>query len=161
MDKEKYPAINTEEYKRTISEMFKKAIEKNDEQEEERNAPIDEVKKKWDMNDQITKLFANKIKSDTELKSSYAVILVGILVVQLLILDLFFVLKGCNILKFADSTFNIFITGGLAEIYVLVKIIVQYLFNDNLTELLKIILRTNNNNNYRDNKKDNKKNKEN
>ena len=53
-------------------------------------------------------------------------------------------MKGREVLNFSDSTFNIFISGGIAEIFVLVKTIVQYLFKDDLSELLKIILKANN-----------------
>ena len=55
-----------------------------------------------------------------------------------------FVLKGCNVLDYSDSTFNLFITGGIAEVFTLIMVIVKYLFNDNLTEALKIILTNNN-----------------
>ena len=70
--------------------------------------------------------------------------LIILLIVMVIALNVWFVLKGIGILNFSDSTFNIFITGGLAEIFVLVKIIVTYLFNDNLTDLLKLILDRNN-----------------
>lgn len=128
----------------------------NDLKSQEKNNTIDEVNKKWNTNDRITNLFADKIEKDTKLKGRYAVILIGILIFQLIILNIIFILKGAGVLKFADSTFNIFITGGIAEIFVLVKTIVKSLFNDDLTELLKIILKANN---YKANNKDiNKKN---
>ena len=57
-----------------------------------------------------------------------------------------FILQGAGILNYKDSTLNIFISGGIAEIYVLVRVIVKYLFKDNLTETLKIIISTNNTN---------------
>lgn len=47
-------------------------------------------------------------------------------------------------MHYSDTTFNIFITGGIAEIFVLVRIIVKYLFKDNLTNALNIILENNN-----------------
>ena len=81
---------------------------------------------------------------DQNLKEKYAIILIGILTVQLITLIVIFILKGCGVLDYSDTTFNIFITGGIAEVFVLVKMIVQYLFTDNLTEALKIILRNNN-----------------
>ena len=128
----------------------------NDLKSQEKNNTIDEVNKKWNTNDRITNLFADKIEKDTKLNGRYAVILIGILIFQLIILNIIFILKGAGVLKFADSTFNIFITGGIAEIFVLVKTIVKSLFNDDLTELLKIILKANN---YKANNKDiNKKN---
>lgn len=96
------------------------------------------------MNEQIIKLFADNIKHDQELKQNYAVILIVILIVELISLFIIFILKGNGILSYSDATFNIFITGGIAEVFVLVKIIVQYLFKDNLTNALNIILENNN-----------------
>lgn len=105
---------------------------------------IDEVTKKWDMNDKVINLFANNIEKDTELKGKYAIILIIILIVQLIALIALFVLKGLNILQYSDSTLNIFITGGIAEVFLLVRTIVKYLFKDNITESLNIILKNNN-----------------
>lgn len=130
--------------KEIVIKMFNSKKEITDVKEQEETKPIDEATKKWNTNDRITNLFANKIEKDTELKGTYAKILIGILIFQLVILNILFILKGCGKLKFADSTFNIFITGGIAEIFVLVRTIVKYLFNDDLTELLKIILKANN-----------------
>lgn len=105
---------------------------------------IDEVTKKWDMNDKIIKLFSNNIEKDTQLKGKYAVILIIILIFQLVALNVIFLLKGFNIIKYSDSTLNIFITGGIAEIFFLVRTIVKYLFRDNITDSLNIILERNN-----------------
>lgn len=137
--------------KEIVIQMFNNSQKEVKEINEE-TKPIDEVTKKWNMNERITSLFADKIENDTELKGKYAVILIGILIFQLICLNTIFILKGCNVLSFSETTFNIFITGGIAEIFILVRIIVKYLFNDNLTELLKIILRANNNSYYKDNK---------
>ena len=100
--------------------------------------------KKWDMNDKIIKLFSNNIEKDTQLKGKYAVILIIILIFQLVALNVIFLLKGFNIIKYSDSTLNIFITGGIAEIFFLVRTIVKYLFRDNITDSLNIILERNN-----------------
>ena len=96
------------------------------------------------MNNKIVDLFTENISKDQELKSTYAVILIGILAVQLIALLIIFILKGCNVLNYSDSTFNIFISGGIAEVFVLVRVIVKYLFKDNLTNSLNIILKNNN-----------------
>lgn len=51
-------------------------------------------------------------------------------------------------------SFNIFISGGIIEIFVLVEVIVRSLFKDNLTEALKIIIASNNQSKvYKNNKK--------
>lgn len=68
----------------------------------------------------------------------------GVVIFQLIALITIFVLQGIGLLSYSDVSFNIFVTGGIAEVYVLVRVIVKYLFNDNLTDLLKIILRANN-----------------
>ena len=117
-------------------------VETKETEEETKN--IDEVGKKWDMNEKIIGMFVKNIEKDQDLKGVYAKILIGILIIFLIALIIIFVLQGMNILNYSEVTFNIFVTGGIAEVFLLVRIIVKYLFNDNLTELLKIILRANN-----------------
>ena len=126
--------------------------------EEKNGKTIDERTEKWNLNSKIADLFEIKIDSDTKLKRRYAMALIVLLIITILLLNVWFLLKGLGILNFSDSTFNIFITGGLAEIFVLIKIIVKYLFNDNLTELLKLILDRTNQGDKRGNnyKKDNR-----
>ena len=131
----------------------KKSLKKVD--SNEKNSDLNEVSKKWGMNDKITELFSKKIENDTELKSKYAKYLIIILIIQLVVLNVIFLMRGFNFIKFSDSTFNLYITGGIAEIFLLVRIIVKYLFNDNLTDLLKIILRANNFTNNREVSKNN------
>jgi hypothetical protein len=106
--------------------------------------PINEINKKWAMNDKIINIFVKNIDEDQELRKKYATILIMILAIELIALITIFVLKGLNILNYSDTTFNIFITGGIAEVFVLVRIIVKYLFKDNLTNALNIILENNN-----------------
>lgn len=103
------------------------------------------------INNKIIDLFSNKVKKEIELKDTYAVYLIWILIGQLILLNLWFVLKGRGIIMFADSTFNIFITAGIAEVFVLVRVIVKYLFSDNIADLLKLIIRTTGNSGYQRN----------
>ena len=110
----------------------------------EENKTIDEVSKKWNMNEKILETFVCNIAEDQKLKQRYATILISVLIFQLIALITIFVLQGIGLLSYSDVSFNIFVTGGIAEVYVLVRVIVKYLFNDNLTDLLKIILRANN-----------------
>lgn len=140
-----------------IKDAFKKLENKNkiSSIESKKAKTVDEITRKWDMNDKIIELFREKIKNDNNLKSKYAIVLMGILIVQLLLLNLWFFLKGREILIFSDKTFNIFITGGIAEIFVLVRLIIKYLFNDNLSQPLNTISENNNIKNY--NKKNNNK----
>lgn len=114
---------------------------------ENNNKPIDEVSKKWNMNDKILELFAENIVEDQKLKNTYAVILIIILAIQLIALLTIFILRGLRILEYSDSTFNIFVTGGIAEVFILIRVIVNYLFKDNLSNSLNIILENNNNKN--------------
>lgn len=147
-------AKNTKDrdYVLEIKRIFEK---QNDLKTQEKVTPIDEVKKKWDMNEKILNLFANNIQQDQKLRSTYAIILIAILGIELITLITIFILGGCGILTYSDTTFNIFISGGIAEVFVLVRVIVKYLFNDNLTEALKIIIKNNNNKKtkYLENKK--------
>ena len=126
-----------ENYIEEVQKLFDK---KENIEPQEKVSAIDEVKKKWDMNDKIIELFVDNIGKDQQLRNKYAVILIKILKMQLVALLLIFILQGAGVLKYKDSTLNIFVTGGIAEIYVLIRVIVKYLFKDNLTETLKIII---------------------
>ena len=155
--------IPAEETKENIKKLFdsKDKVTKINENNNEKIIPINEINKKWDMNDRIIDLFIKNIGTDQDLWQKYAVILIVILSIELIALILIFVLKGLNILDYSDSTFNLFITGGIAEVFVLVRVIVKYLFKDNLTNALNIILENNNpikryTNNYNKNKIKNK-----
>lgn len=142
----KNPAIDTKDY---IRIMFNKHNEIMEDQNE--NKPIDELTKKWNMNEKILSLFSTNIEKDQRLKEKYAIILIIILSIQLLALIVIFILNGCGILKYSDSTFNIFVSGGIAEVFILVRVIVKYLFKDNLTNALNIILENNNKVRFRKN----------
>lgn len=155
------PAKGTKDKYEIIMKMFNPNNEVFNINNEEEAKPIDETSKKWSLNSKVTDLFEEKIKSDTKLKRRYAMALIILLIVMVIALNVWFVLKGLGILNFSDSTFNLFITGGLAEIFILVRTIVQYLFNDNLTELLKLILDRNNKENLTSTKDNQKKNKKN
>ena len=137
----------TPEYNDTkdiIVDIFENKQKRNIFKDNTENKPVDEINKKWDMNDKIIDLFAETIKKDISLKKVYAIILIIILALMLGALVTIFILKGLNILNYSDTTFNIFITAGIAEVFVLVKIIVEYLFKDNLSNALTIILKNNN-----------------
>ena len=128
--------IPAEEAKENIKRIFdsKDKVTKINENKDEKIIPINEINKKWDMNDRIVDLFIKNIVTDQNLRQKYAVILIIILSIELIALILIFILKGLNILNYSDSTFNLFITGGIAEVFVLVRVIVKYLFKDNLTK---------------------------
>lgn len=140
----KNPAKGTEDKYEIILNMFKHKNEIKNIEDDEDTKPIDEVSKKWNMNEKILELFTDTIQRDQDLKEKYAVILIIILCIQLVALITIFILKGCEVLSYSDSTFNIFISGGIAEVFVLVRVIVKYLFKDNLTSALNTILESNN-----------------
>lgn len=108
--------IPAEETKENIKKLFdsKDKVTKINENNNEKIIPINEINKKWDMNDRIIDLFIKNIGTDQDLRQKYAVILIVILSIELIALILIFVLKGLNILDYSDSTFNLFITGGIA-----------------------------------------------
>ena len=144
--KEKKPLANQKEVNYLV-EIYKKFTPKNEVKENKQlknNAPVDEIQKKWDMNDKIVDLFTGNIGRDQKLREKYAIILIKMLAFMLVALIVIFVLTGCGVLKYSDTTFNIFITGGIAEIFILVRVIVKYLFKDNLTDALTIILKRSN-----------------
>lgn len=154
------PATKLKEYnitKKAILDMFENKENLKNIEEQEDAKPFDERTKTWKVNDKVLELFSDKIKNDIILKEKYAIILIIILAVQLIALNLLFILKGLGKLNFSDATFNIYITAGIAEIFALVNIIVKYLFKDDLADLLKIILKANNykeqNNNIKNKKK--------
>lgn len=158
-NKESISAINAkDDYIVEIQKVFDK---QKDLKPQEKVNTVDEVKKKWKMNDRILELFSNNIERDQRLRETYAKILIGILSVELVALIVIFVLKGAEVLNYSDTTFNIFVSGGIAEVFILVKVIVEYLFKDNLTNALNIILENNNQVKYKKNNKYNSKNKEN
>ncbi len=138
--------------KQLIIKMFDSKNKVTKVKEQENTKPVDEVSKKWNMNDRIIELFAENMSKDQKLKERYAIILIIILAIQLVALIAIFIFKGCDILHYSDSTFNIFISGGIAEVFVLVRVIVKYLFKDNLTNSLNIILENNNKIKYLNNR---------
>lgn len=104
----------------------------------------DESKAKWGANNKIIDLYSKNATKDRELKDKYAKIFVLLLGIQLLVVCVVFILVGANVLKYDKFTLNIFISGSLLEIFAIVTIIVKYLFSDNLSEPLKIILKSSN-----------------
>lgn len=127
-----------------FSLIFEGKTEIKDSIKENENIQIDEVEKKWNMNEKIINLFANNMEKDQKLRETYAVILIIILTIMLVALITIFILVGLGILKYSETALNIFVTGGIAEVYVLIRTIVKYLFKDNLTNALTIILENNN-----------------
>ena len=98
------------------------------------------AKNKWHVYKEIANIFLDRSKNDSNIKEKYSMILIIILILQLFVMNVIFILRGANVLDFLDTTFNIFITATIAEVFALITIIVKYLFTDNLTKLLSNIL---------------------
>lgn len=111
-----------------------------DAEDKETDIGVFVARNKWKVYKEIADIFTDRSKNDNKLKEKYSKILIIILSIQLLIMNVIFILRGANKLNFDDTTFNIFITATIAEVFSLVTIIVKYLFTDNLTQLLSNIL---------------------
>lgn len=137
----------------------KEQISKIDEVDSKNTKPITELDRKWDMNDKIINSVTESVEADRNLRFVYAIILVVILGLELIALTTVFILTGRGVLQYSDTTLNIFLSAGIAEVFVLIRVIVKYLFKDNLIESLNIILENNNvkkynkNNYYKPNNK--------
>ena len=112
---------------------------------------LDDYKNKWSMNNRVIDLYLENIKQDQKLRSELAEKLLKILDFELFVFFVIFIGKCAGVFNFSDSSLNIFITGGIAEVFILVRVIVKYLFKDNLTEAFKIIITKNNKDNYKKN----------
>lgn len=139
----KTPAKGTLDKEYVIT-LFNKKNEILDYEAETDSKSIDEVTEKWNMNRRILRIYEKGMEEDQDLRKTYAKILIGILIFTLIVLIVVFILRGADVLKYSDTTFNIFVTGGIAEVFLLIKTIVKYLFKDNLTQPLNIILENNN-----------------
>ena len=129
-----------------ILKMFnpKNEISNLEKEEISRTKALDETDRKWNMNDKIIDSVTESVKADRNLRLVYAIILMIILAFELVALTIIFILNGANVLHYSDTTLNVFTTAGIAEVFVLVRVIVKYLFKDNLTDSLNIILKNNN-----------------
>lgn len=152
------PAIKNEEILNLFNSKDKEEVH---EDTKSKQKPINEINRKWDMNDKIVNLFAETIEDDKKIRNTYAIILLIILAIQLIALSVIFILTGANVLHYSDTTLNIYVTAGIAEVFVLTRVIVKYLFTDNISGALNTIIENNNPikkyQNFNKNKADNKK----
>lgn len=95
---------------------------------------LDEVEEYLKAKSQVREAFSNNAKTDRTLKIIYGSCLLGILLLQLIAVNVIFILGGLEILKYSSTTFNVFITGSLIEVAVIVRIVVKYLFTDNISK---------------------------
>ncbi|MGH8551886.1 MAG: hypothetical protein ACRERS_01175, partial [Methylococcales bacterium] len=68
-------------------------------------------------------------RTDTELKRLYAKWFIGILIAQLLAMNLIVMVVGLDWLKYNESVINLFMGGTLGEVFGVVFVITKYLFS--------------------------------
>lgn len=82
---------------------------------------------------QLDPVTAAKVKdqeTDTSLKKLYAIWFIGILIGQLVVMNLIFIAVGLSLLNFIEPThLNLFMGGTLAEVFGVVYVITRYLFS--------------------------------
>ncbi len=139
------PATKTKDLKETKHsddvKYLEEAMSKKKELKEEKKEPT-----QFNIDDSIVKLYINNAKEDKKARKWYSIILIIILIIELVFLNVIFILVGNQILNYSETVLNIFISAGIAEIFVLIGTIVRYLFTDNLTNVLNMILGKNNKN---------------
>ncbi len=104
---------------------------------------LDEAKERLFLDSEVIHTFTNNMKEDQKLKKIYASILLVVFIVQIIVFNVFFVLIGLGIFDFDNSTLNIYIISAILEVIFLIKIIVSYLFKDNITTPLSHVLEKN------------------
>lgn len=137
--------FNKDKYNNELKDIFQSVDEKNKIKEENNTKPVslDEASERLKLDQETVHAFTDGIKQDRKLKKEYATKLIRIFSLQLVIFNAIFILCGRGILKYSDTTLNIFITGCLIEVIALIKIIVSYLFADNTSQSLNNILEKN------------------
>ena len=104
---------------------------------------LDEAAERLKLDGEAIHSFTDNVKSDIALKNKYASKFLIIFAVQMIVFYGVFIAVGLNKLKFNEFTLRMFITGGFVESIAIIKIIVQYLFQDNFSKSLSDILEKN------------------
>ena len=73
------------------------------------------------------------------MRKLYANWLMGAMSIQVVAINVIFVLIGCGVLKFEQWTANTFVTATFAEISALVLLVVKYLFPATTDRILDLI----------------------
>lgn len=76
---------------------------------------------------------------DRKMRKMYANWLMGVMSVQVVAINVIFVLIGCGVLKFEQWTANTFLTATFAEITALILLVVKYLFPATTDRILALI----------------------
>lgn len=119
-----------EEHLNKVSEDKKREQEKNIIKEKaEKSAKNEESWAKTDAEAQRSKKLDNDDKqNDITLKSHYAYGLIGIMAIQLIVMNRVFLDVGSGLLKYDNYVLHLYITGTLLELFGLVLVITKYLF---------------------------------
>ena len=74
------------------------------------------------------KLKNDNLETDIKLKKSYAKWLIGVMIGQLLIMNIVFIFVGLDFMKYNEYILHLYISGTLLELFGLVLVITKYLF---------------------------------
>ena len=87
----------------------------------------------------IVKAWKDQQAQDRKLRQRYATWLISALGIQTLVVNVVFILLGCNVLEAEPWTARLFITSVFAEITALVLIVAKYLFAPPSDKILGIL----------------------
>lgn len=80
------------------------------------------------LDDERKRAETDDLRTDTRLRKHYARWFIGILIGQLVLMNVIFVCVGVGVLKFTDYALHLYMGGTLAEVFGIVYVITRYLF---------------------------------
>ena len=87
----------------------------------------------------IINVWKQQQDQDRQMRKRYANWLIGVMIVQVVAINISFVLIGLGLLKFEPWTVNTFVMATFAEISALVLLVVKYLFPTTTDRILDLI----------------------
>ena len=87
----------------------------------------------------IIKVWKQQQDQDRQIREIYAKWLIGVMVVQVVAINIIFVLIRLSVLEFEPWTANTFVMATFAEISALVLLVVKYLFPTSADRILDLI----------------------
>lgn len=131
-------SVNKNKIEKTLNDFFEKLDGPSEnEKNKEISKPYKVIKDAMRMTNDTAEEFLKHSKMDRWLKIGYGIVLIIMLVGQIIYLNIIFFQVGTGYLEFPESTFNIFITATLIEVIAVIKLVVQYLFHDNIGDTFK------------------------
>lgn len=116
---------------------MRKALLENS--EEIKSLEQDKSKSAEEIASNICDEYIHSIQKDNQLKGKYGFTLIVILIVQLIIINVVFILVGCGILNYTQFTINLYVSACILEITALITIIVKYLFSNSKNEVNSMV----------------------